>query len=57
MDVEAVTLRQLLAAVHPDDRRETERAVRDAIAGDGDYDQEFRVLGEEGDLRWIAAKG
>jgi len=43
--------RSWLEAVHPDDR-ERVRGARIA-AGDGDYDEVFRVVRSDGSLRWV----
>ncbi|MGH1570534.1 PAS domain-containing protein [Methylobacterium sp. P31] len=45
------------ARLHPDDRAETERALRDAQASGGDYAREFRTLHPDGTVRWLSAQG
>ena len=53
------TIGAFFAAVHPDDRAATGAAFADALdpAIRGLYDVEFRAVGEDGGVRWIAAKG
>jgi PAS domain S-box-containing protein len=50
---------RFLAAVHPDDRERTDRAVRACLESGGqkDYDVEFRTLWPEETVRWIRGKG
>jgi len=50
-------LHQLLETVHPEDRADLERAVRQAAANEGELDVEYRMLGPGGDVRWVAARG
>ena len=54
------TLRGNLAAVHPEDRRDVERAIAAALdpSGTGEYAIEFRVTGiDDGVERWADARG
>ncbi|MGH8311192.1 MAG: sensor histidine kinase, partial [Steroidobacteraceae bacterium] len=44
-------------AVHPADRAELERALREALGKDEDLSVEYRVLRHDGAVRWIAAYG
>jgi PAS domain S-box-containing protein len=46
-----------IAVVHPDDHDRVALAVNDALAGGGEYDQEYRVVQPDGGVRWIAARG
>ena len=44
--------------LHPDDRERSDRAFRDAVAGNGvAYASEYRVITPEGEIRWISAVG
>ncbi len=43
--------------VHPDDRGWVWKAVHDAMQTHGPYAAEFRVVREDGSVRWIAARG
>jgi PAS domain S-box-containing protein len=54
-----VSYNRFLAAVHPDDRKRTDRAVRDCLesSGNTDYDTEYRIQCGDGTERWIHAKG
>ncbi|MFY0526988.1 PAS domain S-box protein [Archangium gephyra] len=53
-----VDLRVWLERVHPDDRERVESAARGMSGVGGDsVEMEYRALGTEGVLRWIAARG
>jgi PAS domain S-box-containing protein len=43
--------------VHPDDRTRVQQAIDGALKNRSPYAAEFRVLRDDGTLRWIAAKG
>jgi PAS domain S-box-containing protein len=43
--------------VHPDDRGQVWKAVHEAMQTRGPYVAEFRVVREDGTVRWIAARG
>ncbi len=45
-----------LQLVHPDDRDRVQSAMNSALAGEKDYDVEFRSLRPDGTTRWIAAR-
>jgi PAS domain S-box-containing protein len=42
-------------SVHPDDRPFAEAAIQQALAGEKDYDPEFRVMHPDGTIRFIKA--
>lgn len=44
--------RPFFDVLHPDDRDRTERAVRESAETLGAYDQEFRVIGQDGRVTW-----
>ena len=46
-----------VAAVHPEDREDAAKAVRDAMDARREIDVEFRIVRSDGAVRWIAAKG
>ena len=52
-----VAFDDVLKHVHSADRADLERAVQKARRTGEEIDVEYRVLGAEGDLRWIAARG
>ena len=54
---EPVDMARFLKSLHPDDRPLVERAIAAAVAGDGDYAAEYRVLLADGGTRWIDARG
>ncbi|MEB3291796.1 MAG: PAS domain-containing protein, partial [Synechococcales bacterium] len=43
--------------VHPDDLAATEQQLRQALETQTDYDAEFRVVLDDGSIRWLASKG
>ncbi|MBV9385796.1 MAG: response regulator, partial [Chroococcidiopsidaceae cyanobacterium CP_BM_ER_R8_30] len=43
--------------VHPDDRAMISQTVKDAIAQNGNYEAEYRVIWQDNSIHWIAAKG
>ena len=47
----------VLAGVHPADRASVEAAMVKARAGEGQLDVEFRQIGDDGEQRWVAARG
>lgn len=48
---------QAFAAIEPADRARVEDAVRRCAAGQGDYDETYRVHDAQGRLRWVRAAG
>ncbi len=46
-----------LAHVHADDRERVDAAYRRAMAGDSEYDVEFRTRWPDGSLHWLWSKG
>ncbi len=51
------TYAEWVALLDPADRPATEGALEEAIAGDGDYEAEYRVLHADGSEHWINARG
>jgi PAS domain S-box-containing protein len=56
---EPMSYARFLAALHPDDRERTDRAIRACLktSGQTDYDIEYRTLWPDETVRWIHAKG
>lgn len=48
---------QWLQLVHVDDRAGVKSAIKSALAGEKDYDVEFRSVRPDGKMNWIAARG
>ena len=46
-----------LAAVHPDQRRQTEKIITDAIAAGAEYNVEFKLRRKDGAYRWFVTSG
>jgi PAS domain S-box-containing protein len=52
------TTAEWLAQIHPEDRERAQATARAAVAGRGDYQDEFRILrADTGEGRWIASRG
>ena len=52
-----IPLELFLSRVHPDDREAVKAARSEALAAGGRYTPEYRVLGRDGEVRWVAARG
>jgi signal transduction histidine kinase len=46
-----------LQGVHPDDRAKVTRSIGQCIARGGDYAEEYRLLLESGEQRWVYVRG
>lgn len=44
------------ARVHPDDRPRVERAIRASLEGGAPYEEDFRIVGRDGRLRWVEVR-
>jgi PAS domain S-box-containing protein len=51
------TFAAFLAAVHAEDRDRVARTHRDAVARGGDFSHQFRITGQQGQLRWMQSTG
>ena len=47
----------LIEKLHPDDHERVMECVRDLAAGKEEYRIEFRILANDGDIRWIQSQG
>ena len=54
---EGLSLAQVLATVHPDDRPRLERAIAEAIEHGGPYAHQYRVRRADGNYYWVEANG
>ncbi|HYD16618.1 MAG TPA: PAS domain-containing protein, partial [Candidatus Nanoarchaeia archaeon] len=54
---EQPTLRDVIDRIVEEDRTATERALRRAARGEGDFQAEFRIALPDGATRWIEGKG
>jgi PAS domain S-box-containing protein len=52
-----ITSEDFASRWHPDDRDHIRQALNDAIKGGKDYQSEFRIILENGTVRWISARG
>ena len=49
--------RSFASVIHPDDRDDVDREVRDAVLSDSPYGLEFRIVREDGEVRWVLERG
>lgn len=54
---EGVSLDQFVSTIHEADRDRVERSIEEAIEKTGEYEEEYRVWDENGDRRWVLARG
>jgi len=54
---ETINLQRFLETLHPADLEPTRQTVQQALAGDGDFQAEYRVILPGGTVRWIGARG
>ncbi len=52
-----LNLERFLDALHPEDRERVRQSVAMAVKGNGEYESEFRVTQQDGQVRWISARG
>lgn len=50
-------LSKVLSTVYASDREPVDDAIRKALADDGELDIEYRSVGDDGSIRWFAARG
>jgi PAS domain S-box-containing protein len=49
--------RSFASVIHPDDRDDVDREVRSAVLSDSPYGLEFRIVREDGAVRWVLERG
>ena len=54
---EGVSLEAFVSSIHEADRDRIKREIDDALERCGDYHSEYRVRNDDGDLRWVVARG
>ncbi len=47
----------LLTSIHADDRERVRLAAAASVRSKGEFEGEYRIVGPEGEIRWIAARG
>src|SRR5213080_4445292 len=52
-----ITFEDLLSRWHADDRDKVWQALKEALEGRKDYEAEYRIVLEDGSVRWISARG
>jgi PAS domain S-box-containing protein len=52
-----ITSEDLISRWHEDDREQLRQALKEAIESGKDYEAEFRIVLEDGSVRWISARG
>ncbi|MFM8444902.1 MAG: PAS domain-containing protein [Methylococcus sp.] len=53
----APSLDHFYQVIHPNDRDRVQACVEQSLTGGKEYDTEYRVVGTDGHVRWISAKG
>ncbi|WIV68394.1 PAS domain S-box protein [Natrialbaceae archaeon AArc-T1-2] len=54
---EGVSLEHFVEAIHEDDRDRVEAKIDAALESCGEYEAEYRVWNDDGNLRWVLARG
>jgi PAS domain S-box-containing protein len=54
---ETMSYQRFSDALHPDDRERTDKAVKDTLDNQKDFDIEYRSLWPDESIHWLAAKG
>jgi signal transduction histidine kinase len=52
-----ITFADVLAAVHPSDRDEFDRKLRDALSANRGIDMQYRTLTQDSQVRWLVVRG
>ena len=52
-----VTFAEFLQKIHPDDRKRVQSAIAEAESNGNEYHIEYRVLLDDGQLRWMESRG
>ncbi|MBD2205960.1 PAS domain S-box protein [Calothrix sp. FACHB-1219] len=55
--LEASTIEEFVAKIHPEDRQQVLQAAEKAAAGERIYQQEYRVITPDGTVRWLNSQG
>ncbi|BAY96387.1 putative two component hybrid sensor regulator [Tolypothrix tenuis PCC 7101] len=55
--IQVGTAAEFFALIHPDDRQQVIESVRRAIAGEFDYNQDYRVIAPNGATHWLKSQG
>jgi PAS domain S-box-containing protein len=55
--VEAPYWENLLSAIHPDDREQTQNSVEEALRTGKEFMADFRMVCPDGSVRWISSRG
>jgi PAS domain S-box-containing protein len=54
---ERLDVNRILQRLHPEDRDVVSKTLTKALAGEGSYETEYRVVLPDGRMRWIASRG
>ncbi len=57
VEQDEITLEQIFARMHPEDRERVAAKLRDALEGRRDYEDEFRMVWPDGSVHWLLGKG
>jgi PAS domain S-box-containing protein len=55
--IQTGTVEEFFALVHPDDRQNIIQSVARALAGETAYNQQYRVISPDGQMRWLHSQG
>ncbi|MGH1394636.1 MAG: PAS domain-containing protein [Trichormus sp.] len=55
--LEAGTTEEFMAKVHPDDQQQVVEAAQRATAGETVYQEEYRIIAPDGEIRWLNSQG
>jgi len=50
-------IEDFVAAIHPDDRARVQQQIEAAVASGNQFAEEYRVVQEDGSVRWLLARG
>ncbi len=51
------TMTSVFSVVYPDDKAILQKAITQALESDGNYQVEYRIVTESGEIRWMEGKG
>lgn len=55
--IQTGSVEEFFALVHPDDRQNIIQSVKRALAGETAYNQQYRVISPDGQMRWLHSQG
>jgi signal transduction histidine kinase len=55
--ISGAPISEFFAGIHPEDRPGLQARIDEAMAQGGSFQAEYRLIGQDGDVRWVAAAG